>query len=152
MDPQSRPSFTDLVDSINTNLICDNHYLHVRVVGVKWTASANLLVRAHAPSPTVLVDALESATQLMTFPAYIKDIIPNVRWSRVVLSNVFTGKTPDSPAHPPHIIHHELSAANPEYKNLIIRLLNEAEGRVRQPGNAVTGTSHKTRISGPMCL
>ena len=121
VDPQSRPSFTDLVNTINTNLICDNHYSHVCVVGVKWTASANLLVRAHAPSPTELVDTLESATKLMTFPAYIKDIIPNVRWSCVVLSNVFTGKAPDSPAHPPHIIHHELSTANPEYKNLIIR-------------------------------
>ena len=121
MDPQSWPSFTDLVDTLNTTLLCDNQHSHVRVVGVKWTAASNLLVRAHAPSPNELVDALESATALMALPAYIKDIIPNVRWSRVVLSNVFSGKTPDSPAFSPQIIHNELAAANPEYRNLTIR-------------------------------
>ena len=38
------------------------------------------------------------------------------------------------------------------FANAVDSVLNEAEGRVRQPGNAVTGMSHKTRVSGPMCL
>ena len=119
--PESRPSFTDLVSSLNHNIRRTDQYMHVRVVGVKWTAASNLLVRANAPSPDELVAALESATAVMATPAPIKQIIPNVRWSRVVLSNVHTGKTPNSPAHHPAILNLELTTANPEYRNLTIR-------------------------------
>ena len=95
--------------------------MHVRVLGVKWTAVSNLLVHTNAPSPDELVAALESATAVMATLAPIKQIIPNVRWSCVVLSNVYTGKTPDSPAHHPTILNLELPTANPEYRNLTIR-------------------------------
>ena len=121
MDPKSRPSFTDLVNTPNANLFCDIYHSHVCAVGMKWTAASNLLVRAHATSPNELVDTLETTTASMAFLAYIKDITPNMKWSRVILSNVFTGKAPNSPAHSPHIIHTELFTANPEYRNLIIR-------------------------------
>ena len=118
--PEARPSFTDLVSTLNTNLRQDDQYSHVRVVGVKWTAASNLLVRAQAPSPNELANAL-LAVSLTAFTAPIKNIIPNVRWSRVVLSNVHSGKTPDSPAHSPAMLHLELTQANPEYRDLNVR-------------------------------
>ena len=33
-----------------------------------------------------------------------------------------------------------------------VEVLNEAEGKVWHLGNAVTGMSQQTRVSGPMCL
>ena len=57
----------------------------------------------------------------MPLPGRIKDIIPNVKWSRMVLSSIPSGKTPDSPAYSSYSLHAELAAANPDYSNLTIR-------------------------------
>lgn len=53
----------------------------------------------------------------------INDIIPNARWSRVTLLHVFSGKTDDSPPHPPEVIHEELATHNPNYAALTIHQL-----------------------------
>jgi hypothetical protein len=52
------------------------------VVGVKWTAASNLLIRAQASSPSTLVAALEAVQEAIfdDLPE-VKDIIPNARWS-----------------------------------------------------------------------
>lgn len=121
VDPESRPSFTDLVANLNNKLHLDNEYSHVRVVGVKWTTASNLLVRAQAPSPNILTNALQNVVPTMPFLGCIKDIIPNVKWSRVVLSSIPSGKTPDSPAYSSYSLHAELAAANPDYSDLTIR-------------------------------
>jgi hypothetical protein len=50
------------------------------VVGVKWTATSNLLVCTQAPSPSALVTALKVVqAALINDDEYlvIKDIIPN---------------------------------------------------------------------------
>ena len=118
-----RPSFAELVPRLNSSLRDHPKFSLIHVVGVKWTAASNLLVRAQAPSPSVLVDALEAVMMDLKggMAMRVKDIIPNARWSRVTLSHVFTGKGPDLPAHGPNDIHEELTAHNPNYASLTIR-------------------------------
>jgi hypothetical protein len=55
VDAKSRPSFTELVPLLNSSLRKNDKFSHVKVVGVKWTPVSNLVVRAQAPSPSVLV-------------------------------------------------------------------------------------------------
>jgi hypothetical protein len=95
------------------------------VVSVKWTAASNLLARAQAPSPSALIAALEAVQEVLNddIHLFVKDIIPNTRWSRMTLSHVYTGKGPDKPAHSPEVIHEELTTNNPNYAALIIRQL-----------------------------
>jgi hypothetical protein len=120
-----RPSFADFVPKLNQSLHNHPKFSHIRVVGVKWTAASNLLVRAQAPSPSALVAALEVVQEALSDDdhLFIKDIIPNTRWSRMTLSHVYTGKGPDKPAHSPEVIHEELTTNNPSYAALIIRQL-----------------------------
>jgi hypothetical protein len=88
---------------------------------MKWTQASNLLTRAKAPSPSVLVAALEAVClALIDDQLIIKDIIPNARWSCVTLSHVLTGKDPDTTAHSPEAIHDKLSTHNPNYAALTI--------------------------------
>lgn len=124
IDAKSRPSFADLVPKLNHSLHNHPKFSHVRVTGVKWTATSNLLVRAQAPSPSVLVAALEAIHPALIIPHLtINDIIPNTKWSRVTLSHVHTGKNPNSPAHSPEDLHEELAQHNPIYASLTIRQL-----------------------------
>ena len=124
INPKDRPSFTDLVPRLNNALHALPKFSHVRVVGVKWTQASNLLVRAQAPSPQVLVAALEAVRLvLIDDQMIINDIIPNARWSCVTLSHIFTGKGSDSAAHSPKTIHEELVTHNPSYASLTIRQL-----------------------------
>ena len=90
---------------------------------MKWTAASNLLVHAQAPSPSVLVAALEAVQAALIDDDEmldIKDIIPNTRWSRMTLSHVLTSRGPDSPVHSPEEIHEELATNNPNYAALSI--------------------------------
>ena len=124
VNPEDRPSFAELVPKLNDSLHILPKFSHVRVVGVKWTQASNLLVCAQAPSPSVLIAALEAVRlALIDDQLIIKDIIPNARWSRVTLSHVFTGKDPDTTAHSPETIHDELSTHNPNYAALTIHQL-----------------------------
>ena len=100
------------------------------MVGVKWTAASNLLVHTQAPSPNELVATLGNAFLVLLLMGHISDIIPNVRWSCVVLANVPTSKAPDLSAHNPDALHSELAMFNPEYYNLTIV---------------------RTTLSGPLC-
>ena len=93
------------------------------MVGMKWTTASNLLIYTQEPSPYESVDTLDSATALIATPVPIKDIIPNTRWSCMVLPNIHSGKTPNSPAHSSGILDWELISANPEYNDLTIRQL-----------------------------
>jgi len=99
-------------------------FSHVRVVGVKWTVSSNILVCAQAPSPSVLVAALEAIQETISndLNLPIKDIIPNMRWSHMTISHVYTGKEEDdSSAYSPEELHEELTTHNPSYATLTIR-------------------------------
>ena len=114
----------DLVTNINTSLQDSPKHLHVRMVGVKWTSSSNLVVHAQAPSPSALVAALAAAQPTLSSDLLIvKDIIPNTRWSCVTLSHVYTGKGPNSPHYNPDTIHEELAANNLSYAHLTIQQL-----------------------------
>ena len=75
------PSFADFVPKLNQSLRNHPKFSHIRVVGVKWTAASNLLVRAQAPSPSALVAALEAVQEALSDDEhlFIKDIIPNTR-------------------------------------------------------------------------
>ena len=124
IDPASRPSFVDLVTDINTSLRDSPKHSHVRVVGVKWTSSSNLVVCAQAPSPSALVAALVAVQPALSSDLLIvKDIIPNTRWSCVTLSHVYTGKGPDSSHHTPDTLHEELTLNNLSYARLTVRQL-----------------------------
>jgi hypothetical protein len=123
-DAKSRPSFTELVPLLNTALRNNSKFSHVKVVGVKWTPASNLVVRAQAPSPTVLVTALKAVqTSIKNDHLIIKDIIPNTRWSRMTLSHIYTGKESHSSYFNPEDIHEELTMHNPNYTQLTIRQL-----------------------------
>ena len=110
----------DLVTRINSSLHNQSKHLHVRVVGVKWTSSSNLVVHAQAPSPHALQAVPEalSGDQLV-----VVEVIPNTRWSRVTLSHVYTGKEPHSTVFNPEAIHEELALNNPNYALLTMRQL-----------------------------
>jgi hypothetical protein len=137
IDNKSRPSFTNIVTNLNKSLHDHPKHSHVRVVGVKWTASSNLVVRAQAPSPASLVSALKAVqASIVDDQLKISDIIPNARWSRMTLSHVFTGKDSDSPAFSPEAIHEELSTYNPTYSLLTIRQL---PSWIRNPKNFSDG-------------
>ena len=91
---------------------------------MKWTVASNLLVCAQAPSPSILVAALEAVQEVLTEHYTIKDIIPNTRWSRVTLSHIYTGMDePNSCAFSPEEIHKELTTHNPTYAALTIQQL-----------------------------
>ena len=122
VNPANRPSFVSLVAKMNTSLHDSPKHLHVRVVGVKWTSSSNLVVRAQAPSPSALVAALQAVqASISSDLLIINDIIPNTRWSQVTLSHVFSGKGPNSPAYDSNTLHEELALNNPNYALLTIR-------------------------------
>jgi len=92
------------------------------VVGVKWTSASNLLVRAQAPSPSVLVAALEEVRWVIeVHQLKIRDIIPNAKWSRVTISHVYTGKEENLDAFSAETLHSELTKYNPAYASLTIR-------------------------------
>ena len=89
---------------------------------MRWTSSSNLVVHAQALSPETLVDALGVIQgTLSTDILVVKDIIPNVRWSRITLSHVYTGKYSDSPHYNPSALHEELVLNNPAYARLNIQ-------------------------------
>jgi hypothetical protein len=124
VDPKSRPSFTELVPLLNSSLCNNKKFSHVKVVGVKWTPASNLVVRAQAPSPSVLVTALKAVqASINKDHLIVKDVIPNTRWSRMTLSHVYTGKEPHSSCVNPEDIHEELTQHNPNYAQLTIRQL-----------------------------
>ena len=122
VDATSRPSFTTLVPDFNNQLQALPNYPHVQVVGVKWTSASNLLVHAQAPSPAVLVAALEEVCwALECHQLKIRDIIPNTKWSRVTVSHVYTGKEENSDTFSAETLHSKLTKYNPAYASLTIR-------------------------------
>ena len=122
VDAMSRPSFTVLVPELNNQIQSLPNFPHVQVVGVKWTSASNLLVRAQAPSSSVLVAALEEVHwALEIHQLKIKDVIPNTKWSRVTLSHVYTGKEENSDPFSAETLHSELTKYNPAYASLTIR-------------------------------
>ena len=124
IDAKSCPSFVNLVTKLNKSLHNHPKHSHVHVVGVKWTAASNIVVHAQAPSSSALVTALKATQATLVLKTIsTKDIIPNLRWSRMTLSHIFTGKEPDLPAYSPEALHEELSTHNPTYSSLIIRQL-----------------------------
>jgi hypothetical protein len=137
METESRPSFVNLVTNLNKSLHEHPKHSHVRVVGVKWTASSNLVVCAQAPSPSALVSALKAVqASLVTDQLIIKDITPNMRWSCMTLSHVFTGKGTNSPAYSPEALHEELTMHNPSYAALTIR---QPPSWIRNPNDFADG-------------
>ena len=137
VDPKSRPSFTDLVPRLNSSLHSNSKFSHVKVVGVKWTQASNLVVRALAPNPSVLTSALQAVQASIAFDGLtIKDVTPNIRWSRMTLSHVYTGKETHSAMFGPSDIHEELTNNNPNYAALTIR---QPPRWVRNPETFVDG-------------
>ena len=124
VDPAHRSSFVDLVTKTNSSLRDHPKHSHVRVVGVKWTSSSNLVVRTQAPSPHALVAALRAVIGVLSDDhRVVADVIPNTRWSRMTLSHVYTGKEPHSTVFNPEGIHEELTLNNPNYALLVMRQL-----------------------------
>ena len=123
VDTKDHPSFADLVPQLNSSLHDYPIFSCVHVVSVKWTTASNLLVCAQAPSPSVLVAALEAIITDFKggMKMRVKDIISNVKWSQVTLSHIFAGKGPNSPTHSPCDLHEELVAHNPNYVSLMIQ-------------------------------
>ena len=133
----TRPICIKIVESLNEALATSPSFKHVLVVGVKWTARSNLVVRARAPSPTVLVNALEAVRHtLVDDHRVINDITPSTRWSRVTVSHVYSGKELTTPAHSSSVLHEELAAHNPAYATLNIR---QAPSWVRNPASFSDG-------------
>ena len=131
--PENCPSFVQMVTSLNHTLLEPPKHSHIHVVSVKWTAASNLVVHAQAPSPSALVLALK-ATQASYESDHliIKDITPNMTWSHMTLSHIFTGKNSKTSAYSPEDLHEELSTHNPNYASLTIRQL---PSWVRNPKN-----------------
>ena len=137
IESKNCPSFVDLVTKLNESLHKNHKHSHVCVVGVKWTASSNLVVRTQAPSPTALVLALKAVqATLITDLLIIRDIILNTRWSCMTLSHVYTGKEPDLSPHTSETLHEELSTHNPTYAALTIR---QSPSWIRDPKKFTDG-------------
>jgi hypothetical protein len=133
IDNGHRPIYVKILESLNGALASSTYHKHVLVVGVKWTAGSNLVVRARAPSPTALVSALESVQEALEDDhRVINDIIPNTRWSRVTVSYVYSGKEPSSSAHSSSALQQEFAAHNPAYASLTIR---QAPSWTRDPAS-----------------
>jgi hypothetical protein len=108
IDNKHRPIYIKIVESLNRVLTSSPSHKHILVVGVKWTTGSNLVVRARAPSPLVLVTALEMVHgTLEDDHQLIQDIIPNTRWSRVTISHVYSGKESSHSPYLPSALHTE---------------------------------------------
>ena len=124
IDNKHRPIYVKIVESLNGALASSPSHKHILVVGVKWTTGSNLVVRARAPSPSVLIAALKAVCgTLEDDHRLIRDIIPNTRWSRVTVSHVYSRKESSHSPHSPSALHAELAAQNPAYASLTIRQL-----------------------------
>ena len=131
------PICIKIVESLNRALAATPSFKHVLVVGVKWSARSNLVVRARAPSPDVLVNALEAVRHTVIVDRHaINDIIPSKRWSRVTVSHIYSGKELTTPAHSSPILHEEPAAHNPAYAALNIR---QVPSWVRNPASFSDG-------------
>ena len=137
IDNRHRPIYVKIVESLNVALASSPGHKHVLVVGVKWTPGSNLVVRARAPSTSALVSALEAVRgTLEDDHRVINDIIPNTRWSRVIISHVYSGKESISPAHSSTTLHQEFASNNPAYAALTIR---QAPSWIRAPSSLKNG-------------
>jgi hypothetical protein len=94
----------------------------VRLSEVHRTTKGNLVVTA---APEISAEQLASVTTALAtivapFSEHPASVYRDVKWSKLLLHNVWTGKTDRVPAHSPDEIHRELIAHNPVYRELTI--------------------------------
>jgi len=109
-----------ILNNLNDGLAKLGH--SVLLSEVHQTGKGNLVVTA---APDVSAEQLDTVkTALVSIMAPFSDhpvsVYRDVKWSKLMLHNVWTGKSDHEPAHSSEEIHRELIAHNPAYRELTI--------------------------------
>ncbi|KAF8496117.1 hypothetical protein F5888DRAFT_1907381 [Russula emetica] len=144
-----RPSPSDICATINSTL--KTSHAQTQLSATKWTQKGNLVIwdgpntTAHhltAALPTIS-EALQSSLSALSdsAPSTPPPVRPNVKWSKLTLNNIPTGKTTTQGAHTPEDCHQTLLTENPSYASLII---TQKPSWVRDPSSGKVASSSLT--------
>ena len=124
-----RPKVSDVCKLLNERLAQSDHS-QAHVSAARWTARGNLVLwggpnntLAHLSSALGFISKVlfESfSASAFSAPDSPPQIRPNVRWSKLLINRVPTGKSPDHEAYTPEECHRTLLAENPSYASLSI--------------------------------
>lgn len=119
---------SELVTLVNDKLYAQGHQ-HVKLSAAKWTSKGNLVLTAHhTVSQAQLTDASPTILTLLreAYPEYFaqtQDTLTaraNVKWSKILINSVPTGKCDTRGPWTPEECHRALTAHNPTYATLTI--------------------------------
>lgn len=137
---------SELVTLVNDKLHAQGHQ-HVKLSAAKWTGKGNLVLTAHhTVTPAQLTDTSPIITSLLreAYPEYFKPTQTaltaraNVKWSKILINSVPTGKCDTRGPWTPDECHRALTAHNPIYDTLKI---TQKPSWVRKPSSYVNGDS-----------
>jgi hypothetical protein len=148
-----RPPPSDLCATINAALAQSNA-TQVRVSAARWTTKGNLVFWGGA-NTTVhqLTNALPHLAEVLqpslsalsdSAPQLPPTLRHNVKWSKLRLNAVPTGKTATQGAHTPDTVHNALVTENPAYAALTI---TQNPSWVRDPSTYLAGAISSLSVS-----
>jgi len=109
-----------ILNNINDGLAKLGH--SIRLSEVHQTGKGNLVVTAAPDVSAEQLDTVKTALSsiLAPFSNQPVSVYRDVKWSKLLLHNVWTGKSDKEPPHSSEDIHRELIAHNPAYRELTI--------------------------------
>ena len=148
-----RPSPSDICATINAALAHSNA-TQVRMSAARWTAKGNLVFWGGANTTALqLTTALPHISEALqtslsasaeSAPQTPPTLRPNVKWSKLRLNAMPTGKTDTTEAHSPNHVHNALVTENPAYASLIV---TQKPSWVRDPSTYPSGAISSLSVS-----
>jgi hypothetical protein len=148
-----RPQPADICATINAALDHSNA-TQVRSSAARWTAKGNLVIwggantTAHQLTTALphFSEALQTSFSALaeSAPQSPPTLRPNVKWSKLRLNSVPTGKTANREAYQPIEVHNALIAENPAYATLSI---TQKPSWVRDPRSYASDTLSSLSVS-----
>ena len=148
-----RPKVSDVCKLLNERLAQFDHS-QAHVSAARWTARRNLVLwggpnntLAHLSSALGFISKVlfESfSASAFSAPDSPPQIRPNVRWLKLLINRVPTGKSPDHEAYTPEECHRTLLAENPSYSSLSI---TQRPSWVRSPSSYKDGMVSSLSLS-----
>jgi hypothetical protein len=148
-----RPKVSDVCKFLNERLAQSTHS-QAHVSAARWTARGNLVLWG-GPNNTlahlslalgfiskVLFDSFSASASFS--PDSPPQIRPNIRWSKLLINRVPTGKSPDHEAFTPEECHRALLTENPSYASLSI---TQRPSWVRSPSSYKDGAVSSLSLS-----
>jgi hypothetical protein len=134
-----------------TNPNCHSHEIcfweqrRTQFVTVIW-GGPNTSAHHLTTTLPIISEALQSSFSALSHsaPDTPPPVRPNVKWSKLTINNIPTGKTETQGAHTPEECHNTLLAENPAYASLII---TQKPSWVRDPSTYRSGTSSSLTFS-----